>query len=216
MERARRTVRRALHPAVLGASLLYAAALYAAGLNAGILDVEASFWVVTVATTLLLSPLYHGFVVQWAAVSDGSPTAVGSTTIAAFPRLFVGQLLVGAGAVIGALALIVPGVYFGVRAVLYKQSIVLDGAKSVHAVRTSFQRTKDGKTALWAAIALVLFYGVLLGVDVLLTLLASEVATGILSVVVSGVLLALLNVLLTDLYVVRPQARPVESGGVGA
>ncbi|MDD5264886.1 MAG: hypothetical protein PHU43_08635 [Candidatus Bipolaricaulis sp.] len=209
-------VRRALHPAVLGSSLLYAAALYAVGLNAGILDIEASFWVVTVATTLLLSPLYHGFVLQWTAVTAGRPSAVGSTTIAAFPRLFVGQLLVGAGAVIGAVALIVPGVYFGVRAVLYKQSIVLEGAKPVQAVRTSFQRTADGKTALWASLALVAFYAVMLGIDALLTLLHSEIAVGILSVAVSGALLALLNALLTDLFVVRPQAHPVESEGAGA
>jgi hypothetical protein len=209
-------VRRALHPAVLGSSLLYAAALYAVGLNAGILDIEASFWVVTVAATLLLSPLYHGFVLQWTAVAVGRPAAVGATTIAAFPRLFIGQLLVGAGAVIGAVALIVPGVYFGVRAVLYKQAIVLEGAKPVQAVRTSFKRTADGKTALWASIALVGFYGVMLGVDVLLTLLHSEVAIGVLSVAVSGALLALLNALLTDLHIVRLPARPVESEGAGA
>ncbi|MEN6370018.1 MAG: hypothetical protein ABFD77_10050 [Thermotogota bacterium] len=216
MERIRRTARRALHPAVLGSSLLYAAALYAAGLNAGILDIEASLWVVTVAATLLLSPLYHGFVLQWAAVGEGAPKAVGSTTIAAFPRLFVGQLLVGAGAVIGAVALIVPGVYFGVRTVLYKQAIVLEGAKPIQAVRTSFQRTADGKTALWASLALIVFYGVMLGIDALLTLLHSEVAIGVFSVAVSGALLALLNTLLTDLYTVRLQARSVESGGAGA
>ena len=209
-------MRRALHPAILGSSLVYAGALYAVGLNAGILDIEASFWVVTVAVTLLLSPLYHGFVLPWAAAGDGRPKAPASTAMAAFPRQFVGQLLVGAGAVIGAVALIVPGVYIGVRAVLYKQAIVLDEARTVAAVRTSFKRTADGKTALWATIALVVFYGVMLGIDALLTLLDSALATGILSVAVSGVLLAVLNTLLTDLYVERSGTQSMESGGAGA
>jgi hypothetical protein len=217
LERARRTARRALRPAVLGSSLAYAAALYAVGLNAGVLDIEASFWVVTVATTLVLSPLYHGFVLQWTAAGDGRPEAVGSTTIAAFPRLFAGQLLVGAGAVVGAVAFIVPGLYFGIRTVLYKQAIVLDGTRTVASVRTSFARTSNGRAAACAAAALVVFYGALVGVDAVLTaLLHSAVAAGIVSVAVSGALLAGLNAFLTDLYVSPPKGRAMESKGAGA
>jgi hypothetical protein len=211
--RTRRAARRGVRPAVLGASLLYAAALYAAGLNADLLDVQASWWVVTVAAVLLLSPLYHGFVIRWAAADKGRPKSVGATILATFPQLFVGQLLVGAGVVLGAFALLVPGIYVGVRAILYKQAIVLGGRAPVAALRDSFRRTAAVRTTGLAALALAAFYGVALGVDALFTLVGSAIVGGIASVVVSGTLLAMLNSLLTDLYVSRSEERPMESRG---
>lgn len=215
MDRTRRTALRALRPAVLGSSLAYSGALYVAGLNAGILDVQSAYWVVTVGAVLLFSPLYHGFVLPWAA-ADGRPQGVGSAVLAVFPRLFLGQLLVGAGAVLGAVAFVVPGVYFGVRSVFYKQAIVLEGAQIMPSVRASFARTASARTALWSAASLVVYYGAIVGADLLFSLLGSGVAAGILSVAVSGALLALLNAFLTDLYVRPPETRLVEGGGSAA
>ncbi len=211
--RVRRVVRRSFHPAVLGASLLYAGVLYVAGLSAGVLDIEAPFWVAAVAAVLLFSPLYHGFVIPWLAADGRRPRALGAAVLANFPRLFVGQLLLGAGVVLGLVALILPGVYLGIRGVLYKQAIVLEGATPVDALRSSFRETADGRTVGLAAAALGVFYGVAVGSDLLAGSLDSPIARGVLSVAVSGCLLAVVNALLTDLHARHPADPPMESAG---
>lgn len=214
--RVSRVARHGFHPAVLGASLVYSGVLYVAGLSAGILDIETPFWVVTVAAVLLFSPLYHGFVIPWIAADGGRPKALGAAMIASFPRLFVGQLLLGGGVVVGLLVLILPGVYLGMRGVLYKQAIVLEGATPVGALRSSFRKTADAGTVVFVAAALGLFYGVAVGSDLLASLLGSPVARGVLSVAVSGCLLAVVNALLTDLHALRSADRPMEGAGGSA
>lgn len=195
-------------------SLAYAGALYAGGRNAGILDIVSPWWVLTMAVILLLSPFYHGWIIQVVARRanrKGEGTGGGAPAIEAFSRLFLGELLVAAGVSLGTVALVLPGIYFGIRVVWYKQAIVLGQMAPTAAVRESFRRTRGGRAAALAGVTLGGYYGVALGSDVALALVGSGALEAILSIGVSGFLLATLNTLLTDAYVsgwTRPAMEP--------
>jgi len=200
-------------PAVLALSLVYAGTLYATILRAGLLEVTNPFWVVTAGALLLLSPVYHALVLPMiaAALRDERSdwrSAVGDWQ-GAFPRLLVGEIAVGAAVGIGALLLVIPGIYIGMRLIYYKQAIVFDRSAMTASLRDSLARTDDWRSIGGLFIGLALLYACVLGGDVLLVSYASSAAVHVGSVVGSALLIAWMNVLVTASYLRRRGEDPL-------
>jgi len=195
------------YPALWGLSGAYAAVLYVALLRAGLLEIESPFWVLSVGALLLVSPLYHALLLPATAGALRGERAdwrgVLSTAAVAYPRLLIGELIVGAAAAAGGMLLLIPGVYVGLRLVYYKQAIVLDGLPWTAALRRSMERTIEWRPIARLFSHFVVLYGGALGADWLLAVYASNTALHIGSVVASALLLGWLNVLVTASYVRR-------------
>jgi hypothetical protein len=203
-------------PAILVLSLVYAGALYAAILQAGLLDIANPFWVLSAGALLLLSPIYHalllrtidsalrGIRVDWRAALADWPSA--------FPRLLLGEILVGVAVALGGLLLVIPGIYVGMRLIYYKQAIVLGRAPTTEALRDSVRHTDDWRLIVGLFVGLAALYGCVLGLDTLLVATAPSAAVHIGSVVGSALLLAWMNVLVTASYVrCRDKAVPPQA-----
>jgi hypothetical protein len=212
LDRLRRSLRLAVRPSALVWSILYSSIASLASLKAGILDIGSPFWILTMATLLVLLPLYDGvFISSLVAGVErrraSTPSSMGARrrqvfdrVAASFPRLLVGQLLVATGVFIGSL-LILPGIYFGIRASLYRQAIVLDGASPVAAIRESFRRVADPRVFVTILVALMVWVGVEIGLEELLFWSGAGAGPSLAVLVpASGFLLAVLNAWLTLLY----------------
>jgi len=188
-------------------SLVYTGLLYAASLRAGLLDVGNSFWILTAAAALLLSPIYHAVLIPWmaAARSGGSREGLAARKDLerAFARLVVGELLVNALVIAGAFLFLLPGIYFGVRLIFYKQAILLDDLAPAAAMRESFRRTGDWRLALALFGGLAACYAMATGFDFLLLVAAPLWLVHVGSVIVSATLLLYVNALITASYCAR-------------
>ncbi len=192
-------------PSLLLLSVVYSGLLYAAVLRAGILDVANPYWVLSVGALLLLSPIYHALLLP--AIERalrGAPADWRSALRAwhvSFPRLFVGELVVGAAVVVGGLLFLIPGIYAGMRLIYYKQSIVLDREPIGAALRASAQATADQRSTVGLFFRLAALYGCILGLDTLFIAYAPDAAVHVGSVLGSALLLVWMNVLVTTSYV---------------
>jgi len=161
--------------------------------------------VLTVAAIILLSPVYHAAYIRMAeGVLIGNPKTradVSSAVFDYFPALIVGELLVNAVVILGGLLLVLPGVYLGTRLAFYKHAILLDGARPLPAMRESLRRTANWKRALSVFLLLALFYGISVGVGFALAGVPAMWFADIVGIAVSGLLLAWVNLLLTDIYI---------------
>ncbi|MEE8195487.1 MAG: hypothetical protein V3T91_03680, partial [Candidatus Bipolaricaulota bacterium] len=115
------------HPALLWLAVCFSFVLYLGNSPASIYDTQDPYWVVPIATLVLLSPLWHGlFILLMKGYYSKSPISITEALGQAIPlytRLFVGEILVNLLVIGGALLFFVPGVYFGLRATFYKQAI---------------------------------------------------------------------------------------------
>ncbi len=213
LTRIRQGLLRGLRLSPLCASTVYAAALYGVSLQASIYDIRSPLWILTVGAMLLLSPLYHGMIIGWLArdgAGGGGRPGPASSALAAFPRLFGGQLLVNALVLAGAFLLLLPGIYVGLRLAFYKQGIVIDGLRVGDALRSSMQRTAAPAALGVVAIALAVFYGAAFGLDAVVFRLGAGPWGHVATIVVTGILLSGLNGVLTEMYQVD---RVVRQGG---
>ena len=191
-------------PGILVLSMIYAGALYAAILRAGLLEVTNPYWVVTAGTLLLISPIYHALVLPAIAAALRDERSDWRALLAewhgAFPRLLVGEIAVGAAVGVGALLLVIPGIYIGMRLIYYKQAIVLGRAAIAASFRDSMLWTGDWRAIGGLFVGLALLYACVLGGDILLVSYAPSVAGHVGSVVGSALLIAWMNILVTASY----------------
>jgi hypothetical protein len=194
-------------PELLALSVGYSGLLYAASLRAGFLDVRNPYWVLSVGGLLLLSPIYHALLLpaiatalrgtraDWRAVLDDARDL--------FPRLFLGEVVVGAAVVAGGLLLLIPGIYVGMRFIYYKQSIVFERRSAIPALRESLRLTLDWRSTVGLFLCLAVLCGSTVGLDSLLVARAPGLAIHVGAVTGTALLLVWMNVLVTSAYVNR-------------
>jgi len=195
-------------PALLLLSAGYSGLLYAANLQAGFLDVRNPYWVLNIGGLLLLSPVYHAVLLPAivAALQGGIRSdwrAVLSDAQGLFPRLFLGELVVGAAVVAGGVVLLIPGIYIGMRLIYYKQFIVFERRSAIPALRESLRMTGDGRSTIALFFHLAVVYGCAFGFDSLLVLRAPSLVVHAGAVVGTTLLLAWMNVFVTSSYIDR-------------
>jgi membrane-anchored glycerophosphoryl diester phosphodiesterase (GDPDase) len=195
-------------PALLVVSICYSGLLYAASLRAGFLDVRNPYWVLSVGALLLFSPVYHALLLPAIAAALQETRANWRAALRnaqeLFPRLFVGELVVGVAVIAGGLLLLIPGIYVGMRFIYYKQSIAFERKSSIPALRESLRRTIDWRTTLVLFFYLAALYGCAVGLDLLLiTSAAPSLVVDIGAVVSTALLLVWMNALVTSSYVDR-------------
>jgi len=156
-------------PAIALVSLVYSSVIHLASLRADLLDIGDPWWVVTVGLVLLLSPLYHAFVVgKAAALVRGEPFPLHHCRMESFGDLVVGELLVNAFVVLGSALFLLPGIYVGLRLIYYKQIIILHKARPMEAIRQSFRITTAPRVVFQTFLLLAGAYSIPLAVDFLL------------------------------------------------
>jgi len=188
-------------PSIGIVSLLFSIALHLASLRGDLLDISNPWWVLTVGLVLLLSPLYHVFVIsRVAAYLEQHTFSLRDIPIEAFGGLVMGELLVNAAVVLGGAVLVLPGIYFGLRAVFYKQAIVLHKAQAVTGIRASFRLTAEPRVLFQILVLMALAYCVPLVVDFLVSPTTYALWIHPLAIFVSAVFLAWINVVVTILF----------------
>lgn len=192
-------------------SLLYSVALYASTLQADLFEVTNPWWIVTSATVLLLSPLYHAVIIPAIARARGFEVSITpSFVLERFPNLFLGQLLVNLGVVLGSMLFVVPGVLIGLRTIYYKQELLLAGGAIRDAILSSLKRTGLGKRLLEIFAALAIFYCLPLGMEFFVLPLLGSLAQHITSILATALFVGWLNAYITDSYLASI-ARDTES-----
>jgi len=198
------------HPEWFILTLVYSGILHGASLRADLFDIGDPFWILTAGVVILLSPIYHamllpGMIARRCAAGDvmrGARSPVEST----LARLIVGELMVNALVIAGALVFLLPGIYLGVRLAFYKHEIIAHDRPATLAIRDSFAKTRDGRTALLIFGALGVCYGTAFGIDALL--LGSTTSPWLIhagSIGVSTLLLVYVNSFITARYCTRSQ-----------
>ncbi len=195
-------------PVLLALSVGYSGLLYAASLQAGFLDVRSPYWVLSIGGLLLLSPIYHALLLPAIAAALREETctdwrAVLSDAQSLFPRLFLGEIAVGAAVIAGGVLLLIPGIYVGMRFIYYKQAIVFEQKSAILALRESLRVTLDWRSTVGLFFCLAALYGVVVGLDSLLITFASDVVVHVGSIAGTALLLVWMNVLVTSSYINR-------------
>jgi len=194
-------------PVLLALSVGYSGLLYMAGLQAGFLDVRNPYWVLSIGGLLLLSPIYHALLLP-AIASALRGTRVDWRTVVSdaqelFPRLFLGEVVVGAAVIVGGLLLFIPGIYVGMRLIYYKQAIVFERRQAIPALRESLRMTLDGRSTVGLFLYLAALYGCTAGLDLLLITYAPGLVVHVGSVTGTALLVVWMNTFVTSSYVAR-------------
>jgi len=185
-------------PSIGVASLAYSSAIYLSSLQADLLDISNPWWIVTVGIVLLLSPIYHAFVIRRTATSlAGRTFTLRDFPMESFGDLVAGELLVNASVVLGAILFLFPGIYVGLRSIYYKQVIVLHKARSLPAIRQSFSMTAKPQVMLQMFLFLAVAYSIPLGSDLILTSASQIVWVHPIAILVSTLFIAWVNVYVT-------------------
>ncbi|MEE8592802.1 MAG: hypothetical protein V3T03_01620 [Candidatus Bipolaricaulota bacterium] len=185
-------------PSIGVASLAYSSAIYLSSLRADLLDISDPWWIVTLGIVLLLSPVYHTFVIRRATASvTGQALALRDLPMESFGDLVVGELLVNVLVVLGAALFLLPGIYMGLRSIYYKQIIVLHKARSLSAVRESFRMTGDPRAVLRMFLFLAVSYCIPLAIDLVLTPAIQALWAHSIAILVSTLFIAWVNVYIT-------------------
>jgi membrane-anchored glycerophosphoryl diester phosphodiesterase (GDPDase) len=194
-------------PALLVLSVGYSGLLYAASLQAGFLDIRNPYWVLNAGGLLLLSPIYHALLLPAIASAlretRADWRAMLNNAHGLFPRLFLGELIVGAAVIAGGVILVIPGIYIGMRLIYYKQSIVFERRSAILALRESLRMTGDWRSTIALFFYLALLYGCAFGLDSLLIRRAPSLVAHVGAVVVTALLLVWMNAFVTTCYVDR-------------
>ena len=195
----RHTARLLAHsPSIAIASLAYSIIIQSASLRSGLLDIGNPWWVLTAGLIVLLSPIYHAFVIARTGASrSGQAFSIRGVPMESFGDLVAGELLVNALVILGSALLIVPGIYIGLRTIYYKQGIVLQKARLVPAIRQSLRLTAQPRAAGQLFAGLAVAYGLPLGFDWLLRPVLPDAWLLPAAVVVSTSFLAWVNVYIT-------------------
>ncbi len=156
------------------------------------------WWVVTVGFVVLLSPIYHAFVIQVAAARfEGRTFSIRDVPMEMFGDLVAGELIVNAAVVAGSVLFLLPGIYIGLRSIYYKQAIILHKARSLSGVRESFALTVLPRDTLWMLLLLAGAYSVPLATDFLLMPETPTLWIHAVAILVSATFLAWVNAYVT-------------------
>ncbi len=132
-------------PYLLVWAIAYSGLLYLLNLQASLYDIGNPRWVLTMAGIILLSPFFNGgFIVLLRAGYSGQrlPLAAAITQVTpAYGSLVLGELLVNIIVGLGAILFVIPGIYFGLRLIFYKQETLIAGARGTAALKLSIVRT---------------------------------------------------------------------------
>ena len=185
-------------PSIGLASLVYSSIIHLTSLRADLLDIGDPWWVVTVGLVLLLSPLYHAFVVgKAAALVRGEPFPLRHYPMESFGDLVVGELLVNAFVVLGSALFLLPGIYVGLRLIYYKQIIILHKARPLEAIRQSLRITMAPRVVFQTFLLLAGAYSIPLAVDYLFTSATPAWWVHPIAILVSTSFIAWVNVYIT-------------------
>jgi len=185
-------------PSIGVASLAYSGAIYLSSLRADLLDIGDPWWIVTLGIVLLLSPVYHTFVIRRTVASKvGRAFALRNLPMESFGDLVIGELLVNVLVVLGAALFLLPGIYVGLRSIYYKQIIVLHKARSLPAIRESFRMTGDPRAVFQMLLFLAVSYCIPLAIDLMLTPATQALWVHPVAILVSTLFIAWVNVYIT-------------------
>lgn len=149
-------------PLLLAWALVFTGIFYLVNRQANLYDIGNPRWVITMATLILLSPFFNGgFILLLQAQRKGEKLSLGQAIARMFPSygaLVAGELLVNAIVVAGGILFVIPGIYFGLRLIFYKQEILIGGARGTAALKMSIARTRQWRETLSLFASLSLFY----------------------------------------------------------
>ena len=192
------------HLALLWLAVCFSVILYLGNSPASIYDIQDPYWVIPIATLILLSPLWHGlFILLVNGYYSKSPISITEALSQAIPlytRLFVGEILVNLLVIGGALLFFVPGVYFGLRSSFYKQAISIGGSSTLAGIKDSFTRTQGWRIPTMLLLLLSPFYALAFLFSYVVSAIASGIVGEVLVVLVSALMFAWTNTLLTVIY----------------
>lgn len=192
------------HPTLFWLAVCFSFLLYLGNSPASIYDMQDPYWVVPIATLVLLSPLWHGlFILLMKGYYSKSPISITEALGQAIPlytRLFVGEILVNLLVIGGALLFFVPGVYFGLRASFYKQAISIGGRTAVAGIRDSFTRTPGWRIPTMLLLLLSPFYALAFLLSYAVSVVTFGIIGEVLGVLVSALMFAWTNTLVTAIY----------------
>ena len=132
----------------IGAAVVVPVQLVVSGIGLGQLSgsyqrtgTEAAVGVLLAENYLLIVPLITAMVIHaLLAVADGrrpKPTQAITSGLEAFRPIFVAVLLAAAGAIIGFIILILPGIWLAIRWYFAPQAVVVDGRRNMGALERS-------------------------------------------------------------------------------
>jgi len=192
------------HLALLWLAVCFSVILYLGNSPASIYDIQDPYWVIPIATLILLSPLWHGlFILLVNGYYSKSPISITEALSQAIPlytRLFVGEILVNLLVIGGALLFFVPGVYFGLRSSFYKQAISIGGSTTLAGIKDSFTRTPGWRIPSMLLLLLSPFYALAFLFSYVVSAITSGIVGEALVILVSALMFAWTNILLTVIY----------------
>jgi hypothetical protein len=158
--------------AAIGAAVVVPVELIVSGLGLGELSggypptgTGAQLGVSIAEGYLLVNPLIIAMVIHaLLAVADGRrprPGAAITSGLEAFRPIFVAVLIGAAGVILGFLALIIPGIWLGVRWYFAPQAVVVDGRRNVGALERSAELVTG---SWWRVFGVVIFAAIAVGI----------------------------------------------------
>ena len=149
-------------PLLLFWALTFTGIFYLVNRQANLYDITNPRWVITMATLILVSPFFNGgFILLVQAQRKGEKLSIGRVLSQVLPNygsLITGELLVNLIVVAGGILFVIPGIYFGLRLIFYKQEILIGGAHGTAALKKSVARTRQWRGTLSLFGFLSLFY----------------------------------------------------------
>jgi len=149
-------------PSLLAWALVFTGIFYLVNRQANLYDVANPRWVITMAALILLSPFFNGgFILLLQAQYKGEKLSPGQVIARMFPSygsLVAGEFLVNGIVIAGGILFVIPGIYFGLRLIFYKQEILIGGARGTTALKMSIARTRQWRETLFVFASLSLFY----------------------------------------------------------
>jgi len=149
-------------PLLLIWALVFTGLFYLVNRQANLYEIAKPGWVITMATIILVSPLFNGgFILLVQAQRKGEKLPPGQAlvrTLSSYSPLIAGEFLVNGIVAVGGILFVIPGIYFGLRLIFYKQEILIGGARGTAALKMSIARTQEWRETRFVLASFVLFY----------------------------------------------------------
>lgn len=187
-------------PSLLAWALVFTGIFYLVNRQANLYDIANPRWVITMAALILLSPFFNGgFILLLQMQSKGEKLSLVRAIAQMFPSygsLIAGEFLVNGIVIAGGILFVIPGVYFGLRLIFYKQEILIGGTRGIAALKMSIARTRQWRETLSLFGALSLFYLPTIAVF----FVPLSLAWDLYALFASALTFAWTNILLTRIY----------------
>ena len=202
-------------PLLLVWALVFTVIFYLVNRQASLYDITNSRWVITMASLILLSPFFNGgFLLLLQAQRGGDRLSIVQAIAHILPSygsLVAGEFLVNAIVIVGATLFVLPGIYFGLRLIFYKQEILFGGARGVAALKSSLARTRKWRGLLPLFASVSLFYLP----AIVVFFVPANVLWDVYAIIASALTFAWINILLTRIYLdANEGSGPSHEGGI--